>query len=196
MEKNFMRNTTFLCFSILGLALNAFAQAATSCKLPINLDRLAAKAAEVVDVVVQRRGGGPGHPPTDQEPLPGGESSTWEPFHQEGLDLGLPPETAADLVRRYGTETAAVLNLVREDRSLLAPIHPGHRAIGAEVIHHVRREFGVRVEDVLARRLHLDTETEDHGRAAANRIAELMGRELGWDAARVRTEGSRVNFVP
>ena len=45
-----MRNTTFLCFSILGLAFNAFAQAATSCKLPINLDRLAAKAAEVVDV--------------------------------------------------------------------------------------------------------------------------------------------------
>jgi hypothetical protein len=50
MEKNIMRNTTFLCFSILGLALNAFAQAATSCKLPVNLDRLAAKAAEVVDV--------------------------------------------------------------------------------------------------------------------------------------------------
>ena len=155
-------------------------------------------AAEVVDVVVRQRGGrgGPDRPPTDQEPLPGGESSTWEPFRRECLDLGLPPETADHLVQRYGTETAAVLNLAREDRSLLAPIHPGHRAIAAEVIHHVRREFGVRVEDVLVRRLHLDTETGDRGRAAVERVAELMGRELGWDAARARMEAGRVNFQP
>jgi len=151
-------------------------------------------AAEAVDAVVKRLGGGQDRPPTDREPLPGGETSAWGSFIQAALDLGLPGQTAEYLVRRYGTETAAILNLMRDDRSLLAPVHPGHPSIGAEVLHHVRREFAVRVEDVLVRRLHLDTETDDRGRGGIRRLADLMGRELGWDGARVRTEAGRVSF--
>jgi glycerol-3-phosphate dehydrogenase len=127
-------------------------------------------------------------PPTDWEPLPGGESAVLEPFHQTGLELGLPPGTVERLVRRYGTETAAVYNLIREDRRLLQPIHPDHPAIGAEVVQVARRELAVRVEDVLDRRIHLTTETRDGGRAAAAAVAELMGRELGWDADRIARE--------
>jgi glycerol-3-phosphate dehydrogenase len=151
-------------------------------------------AAEVVDAVMARLGERRDRPPTDREPLPGGETGAWDPFLQAALEMGLTSPTAEGLVRRYGTETAAVLNLARDDRSLLGPVHGGHTAIGAEVVHHVRREFAVRVEDVLVRRLHLDTETPDQGREAVPRVAELMGRELGWDAARARFEAGRVNF--
>jgi glycerol-3-phosphate dehydrogenase len=151
-------------------------------------------AAEAVDAVVQRLGGHQDRPPTDRDPLPGGETSACEGFRQAALDLGLPRQSADYLVGRYGTETAAVLNIGRDDRSLLAPVHPGHPAIGAEVVHQVRREFAVQLEDVLARRLRLDTETDDRGQGALQRVADLMGRELGWDAARIRMEMGRVSF--
>ena len=152
-------------------------------------------AAEAVNAALRSLPfGGPaqsrGTTTTDTEPLPGGESRTWEPFVQAGVDLGFPVETVAHLLRLFGTETAAVYNLVREDQALRAPIHPDHPAVGAEVVHCARRELAVRVDDILSRRLHLTTETADHGRAAAGRVAELMGRELGWDEQRVGAEAA------
>jgi hypothetical protein len=50
MEIIHMGKATILCITFLGLAVGAHAQTASSCKIPLNLDRLAAKAAEVVDV--------------------------------------------------------------------------------------------------------------------------------------------------
>jgi hypothetical protein len=45
-----MRKAAPICMAILTLALCARAQDSPACKLPINLERLAAKASEVVDV--------------------------------------------------------------------------------------------------------------------------------------------------
>jgi glycerol-3-phosphate dehydrogenase len=47
------------------------------------------------------------------------------------------------------------------------------------------------VEDVLVRRTHIYYEHAAHGVAAASRVAELMGAELGWDGARIRAEAAR-----
>ena len=85
----------------------------------------------------------------------------------------------------YGTEAAAVCNLARADRSLLARLHPDHPAIEAEVIHHARRELAAEVDDVLTRRIHLRYETADHGARAAPRVAALLGRELEWGETEV-----------
>jgi glycerol-3-phosphate dehydrogenase len=153
-------------------------------------------AAELVDAAVRALGGAEGlrarpRPPTDLEPLPGGESTTGDSFLHAGRDLGLPGALMEHLMRLYGTEAAAILNLVREDRSLATPIHPRHVAIGAQVVHAARREMAQRVEDVLDRRLHLTTETGDHGHAAAPQVARLLGRELGWSADRVQAEAAR-----
>jgi glycerol-3-phosphate dehydrogenase len=101
---------------------------------------------------------------------------------------GLPSDTAEHLVRHYGAETAAVLNLIRDQPSLATPLHPAHPAVEAEVVHAARREFASRVDDVLARRIHLAWETPDHGAAAADRVAALLAAELGWDEARQAEE--------
>jgi glycerol-3-phosphate dehydrogenase len=66
-----------------------------------------------------------------------------------------------------------------------------HPAIEAEVVHAVRRELAQTVEDVLVRRFHLFYEAADHGTAAARRVAELMGEELGWDEERIEEEAER-----
>ena len=45
-----MRKPILLCIAFLGLAVGAYAQTSSPCKIPVNLERLAAKASEVVDV--------------------------------------------------------------------------------------------------------------------------------------------------
>ena len=114
---------------------------------------------------------------TDTEPLPGGESPTFDPFRTAGAELGLPPATVEHLIRTFGTETAAVYNLIRTDRRLREPIHPEHPAIAAEVVQIIRREMVVTAEDVLARRLRLSTETSDSGQAALAYVRSLLEQE-------------------
>ncbi len=130
-------------------------------------------------------------PATDQEPLPGGEVADLAPFRAPGLELGIPPSTVAHLLRHYGSETAAIYNLVREDRRLMAALDPAHPSIEAEVVHVTRREIPRLVEDVMVRRLHLYYETADQGRAATPRVAALMARELEWDEATAAAEAAR-----
>jgi glycerol-3-phosphate dehydrogenase len=153
-------------------------------------------AAELVDQVTeilhQLDGRArPHRPPTDKEPLPGGEVQDLEPLGQPGLELGLPIATVDYLVACHGTECAAVFNLVRERRDLARPLAAGYAAIEAQVLHAARRELAQRVEDVLVRRHHLYYETADHGVGAARRTGELMGEELGWDEARIAEEVER-----
>jgi glycerol-3-phosphate dehydrogenase len=127
-------------------------------------------------------------PPTDTEPLPGGETAEFEPFRRRGAELGLPAAVVDHLVALYGTEAAGIYNLGMGDRSRFELLHPAHCSIEAEVLHAVRRELAQTVEDVLVRRMHLYYETRDRGVRAAGRVAELLGQELGWSAERIEDE--------
>jgi glycerol-3-phosphate dehydrogenase len=128
---------------------------------------------------------------TDEDPLPGGEAADLSQFRDRGLELGIPAASVDHLLRHYGTEAAGIFNLGGADRRLLQSLLEPHPAIEAEVIHAVRRELAQTVEDVLVRRFHLYYEHPDQGVSVARRVAELMGEELGWDAARIQTEADR-----
>ena len=149
-----------------------------------------AMAAEVVDCIVQRIPPRDGRPwpaesATDREALPGGETPELASIRSLGVDAGFSERTVEHLLRHYGTEAAGLYNLARREPALAQPLHPQHPAIAAEVVHAARREFARRVEDVLVRRVHLFYETEDRGREAAPRTAELLGRELSWTTAEI-----------
>ena len=152
-------------------------------------------AAEVVERAMRElrhRDGGRRHEArTDEEPLPGGEAADLSQFRERGLELGIPAPSVDHLLRHYGTEAAGIFNLGGADRGLLRRLLPPHPAIEAEVVHAVRRELAQTVEDVLVRRFHLFYEHSDHGALAAQRVAELMGEELGWDEVRVAEEAER-----
>jgi glycerol-3-phosphate dehydrogenase len=153
-------------------------------------------AMEVVDSAVRELRFREGRPRpaesgTDEEPLPGGETDDFTEFHARGLELGVVPESVEHLVRQYGTEAAGIYNVGAADRRLLRRLVPPHPAIEAEVLHAVRRELAQTVEDVMVRRLHLYYEHPEHGVPAATRVAELMARELGWDAERIAAESAR-----
>src|SRR2546425_7755304 len=126
----------------------------------------------------------PRRPPTDRVPLPGGEAADLDVLVEAARAREVPEPTARHLVQAYGSEAAAVLNLVERDRALGKPIVPGRPEIWAEVTHAVEREMALRLADVLMRRLHLFSETRDQAVPATSAVADHVGELLGWDAAR------------
>jgi glycerol-3-phosphate dehydrogenase len=127
-------------------------------------------------------------PPTDRLPLPGGETADLDVLVDAARARGTSEATARHLVMSYGSEAAAVLNLVDRDRGLGGPIVPGRPEVWAEVGHAVEREMAVRLADVLVRRLHLFYEDRGHAADAAPAVAAKMGEFLNWDATRLAEE--------
>jgi glycerol-3-phosphate dehydrogenase len=90
------------------------------------------------------------------------------------------PEAASRLARRHGTQATEVAALGKK-LDLLRPLVPGRPFLEAEVAWAVRHELALSVDDVLSRRLRLSPELGDERGAAADRVASIMARELGWD---------------
>ena len=130
----------------------------------------------------------PGRPPTDRLPLPGGEAAELEVLVEAARARGAAEATARHLITNYGSEAAAVLNLVDRDRRLGDSVLPGRPEIWAEVTYAVEREMAVRVQDVLIRRLHLFYEVADHGQSVVPKVTAQMKQLLGWDDAREAEE--------
>ena len=145
-------------------------------------DRVAARLHELDGRPVAPR------PPTDRIPLPGGEAAELDVLLESARARGVSEATARHLVASYGSEAAAVLNLVDRDRSLGEPIAPLRPEIWAEVSHAVEREMAVRIQDVLIRRLHLFYQYAEQGTAVAAPVAQRMKRLLGWDEVREAEE--------
>ncbi len=127
-------------------------------------------------------------PPTDREPLPGGEAAELSVLEEGARARGASDATAKHLVAQYGSEAAAVLNLVDRDRTLRAPIVAGRPEIWAEVTYAIEREMAMRVQDVLMRRLHLFYESRDQARDLVPAVASRMKKLLGWDDSREAEE--------
>jgi glycerol-3-phosphate dehydrogenase len=112
-----------------------------------------------------------------------------EPLRLHGwMDRDDPDLPAEAAMRVYGSDAAAVENLIREDDSLRERLHPALPYRGADVIWGARHEMARSVEDVLARRtrsLLLDARASIE---IAPRVAGLMARELGRDDAWARRE--------
>ena len=146
------------------------------------VDRVATRLHELDGRPVAKR------PPTDRQPLPGGEAAELEVLVEAARARGTAETTARHLVAQYGSEAAAVLNLVDRDRKLGAAIISGRPEIWAEVDYAAQRELAVRVQDVMIRRLHLFYEVADHGQSVVAGIAARMKQLLGWDDTREAEE--------
>lgn len=146
-------------------------------------------AAEVVDLVgtkLHRLDGRDSAPraPTAEEPLPGGEVADLELLVRELVKERLSEDAARHLVDTYGTEAMAVANLAFRDTPLAEPLASGVPVLRAEVVHQARREMALSVADVMIRRTHLFRRHPGQGAELTPVVAGLLGRELGWDAAR------------
>jgi glycerol-3-phosphate dehydrogenase len=93
--------------------------------------------------------------------------------------------TARHLASKYGTCAEKLLGLIAEEPDLARPLVDGLPQLRAQVVYAVREEMAVTLEDVLARRIGLQLYGRDEALAAAQPVADLLGRELGWSSAQV-----------
>jgi glycerol-3-phosphate dehydrogenase len=84
-----------------------------------------------------------------------------------------------------------VLELVRADAALGRPLAEGLPYLRAEVVYAVTHEGALHVEDVLMRRTRLFIEAADSGSGAAEDVAVIMGKLLGWHRRRRAAEVAR-----
>ena len=97
-----------------------------------------------------------------------------------------PPEVLESLVHNYGSEYSRILDYADEAPAWAQPLD-GSQTLGAQVVHAVREEMAVSLEDVVFRRT--DLASGGHpGRRALEACAALMAAELGWDARRAQQE--------
>jgi glycerol-3-phosphate dehydrogenase len=92
------------------------------------------------------------------------------------------------LVSRFGTEAAAIRELVARDPSLGKPLVPGLPYLRAEAVYSARHEMVVTLDDLLSRRTRGLLYDRDASVRAAREVAQLIAPELGWDASRVEHE--------
>jgi glycerol-3-phosphate dehydrogenase len=114
----------------------------------------------------------------------------------DAADLPRVPGVAEDayeqLAGRYGFAAHEVLRLAAERPELAEPIVPDRPDLLAEALHAARREQARTVGDVLLRRTRLALTAGRTlcapGGDAPERVAAVMGEELGWDAERRAAE--------
>jgi glycerol-3-phosphate dehydrogenase len=125
---------------------------------------------------------------TAQAPLPGagdaGEASA------TAVAAGIEAESAEHLVHVYGALAETVVAYVERDRSLAARLCPHSPTIAAELVSAVDGEWAQSCADALLRRTALGL-ASCQGLDCLDRVTEVMGARLEWDAARREQEASR-----
>jgi glycerol-3-phosphate dehydrogenase len=103
--------------------------------------------------------------------------------HQLADEFEMARATTEHLVFNYGSEAPRVLELLAESEDLRQPLVPGLPVIGAEVLYAARAEMALSITDILTRRTRLAMTAGREAIPAALTVAEILARELGWNAA-------------
>ena len=93
---------------------------------------------------------------------------------------GLDADTATHLCGVYGTRAMMIGAMISADRGLGERIEADLPYVWAEIEFAARHDLARTVEDVLARRVPLLLVGRDQGLAASERVADLLGGQLGW----------------
>jgi glycerol-3-phosphate dehydrogenase len=145
-----------------------------------------AMAEDTINAVQKYLGGAVTQSSTRHHALSG--AAGYAPDYWQSLASGynLSEQTARHLAGKFGTNTPKVLNLRRENPELAKPILEDLAPLRAEVVHCVRHEMAMTIEDVLFRRLGVQLYSWRSAIHAAPAVAAILADELGWsdDVAR------------
>ena len=154
---------------------------------------MAEKTVDRLQRFLGRAGISPTHKvDTAKTPLPGGTFDTLDALRADvrtrANASGVGRVSADRLTRAYGTRAYRVLELVKHRPELRHLILEDRPHILAEVLYAVQNELALHVEDVLYRRTRIGLETRNKISVAAQRVANVMGTELGWSSRKIAQE--------
>ncbi|MBE2320964.1 glycerol-3-phosphate dehydrogenase/oxidase [Solirubrobacter sp. CPCC 204708] len=129
---------------------------------------------------------------THVTPLVGadGFQALWNRRGRVAADSGVHVARVEHLLRRYGTMTEELLELIHEDPTLGKPLPGADDYLAVEVRYAASHEGALHLDDVLTRRTRISIETWDRGLEAAEPAARLMAEPLGWDEDTIEREVS------
>jgi len=130
-------------------------------------------AEEVTDLAARKLGREP-------KPIPQGS-------RRQGSRRQASLTAAKALPGADGSRAREIAALAAGDPSLAAPLCPHHHGVAAEVAHAVRKEWAMTIGDVLLRRTAIGL-GPCQGLDRLDAVAELMGRLLGWNDERRKSE--------
>ena len=117
-----------------------------------------------------------------------GYRALWNRREALAEQSGLHVARIEHLLDRYGSLIWELLDLLREDPSLSAPLEGSEDYLELEVRYAVTHEGARHLEDVLARRTRASIESWDRAVSTAERCARLMAGPLGWSEEQIRDE--------
>jgi glycerol-3-phosphate dehydrogenase len=149
---------------------------------------------KVTDHVLSRLGTSPAGAntyPTRQAPLPGGQIGAFDAYVNSAAEeaartFGVPRSAAKRIAKTYGSRWRAVLDPIRDDKSLAATLDGSRDLLAAEVEFALREEMAVRVEDFILRRSGLNWYAASALREAAPAVAGHFAAHFGWSDAERR----------
>jgi glycerol-3-phosphate dehydrogenase len=120
--------------------------------------------------------------------LPGADTSAFATFAEHfKQECGLTESTSNRLLRIYGTRSAVLLNLLKEDPSLAEVFDFETGAIAAEVVLAFKHELAQTLSDCLLRRTMVGLNSTC-GLNALEPAARIAQKHLGWSESRVKDE--------
>ncbi|MBP8131980.1 MAG: FAD-dependent oxidoreductase [Candidatus Hydrogenedentes bacterium] len=156
-------------------------------------------AEQVVSLTTQKLGLPETPCVTATTPTYGGDVGLYGPFVETVIARypALPPETAENLARNYGSRLPDVVALLDAEPALAERLCQRFPDIAAEVVYAVREEMALTLEDVLFRRTGLGT-LGSPGDEAIGKVADIMSRELGWSKTgrTAQIERAAARFLP
>jgi glycerol-3-phosphate dehydrogenase len=147
-------------------------------------------ARDAVDAVAHGLDGKVAPSCTDQIPLAGadGFQALWNSRQAIARSSGLHVARIEHLLRRYGSLTGELLEMIAADPGLARPLAGAEDYLRVEAVYAVTHEGARHLEDVMTRRTHISIETWDRGLSAAQEVATLMAGPLKWRARQVSKE--------
>ncbi|MDT0346150.1 glycerol-3-phosphate dehydrogenase/oxidase [Streptomyces litchfieldiae] len=117
-----------------------------------------------------------------------GYDALWNSRARLAARAGLHEARVEHLLRRYGSLTEELLELIAERPALGEPLPAADDYLKAEIVYAASHEGARHLEDVLTRRTRISIETFDRGTRSARECAELMAPVLGWTPEQVERE--------
>jgi glycerol-3-phosphate dehydrogenase len=147
-------------------------------------------ARDAVDAVAHGLDGRVAPSCTDVIPLAGadGYAALWNSRYSLARSSGLHVARIEHLLRRYGSLTGEVLELIAADPGLGKPLAGAEDYLRAEIVYAASHEGARHVDDALTRRTHISIESWDRGMSAAEEAVALMAGPMGWKSQQVARE--------
>lgn len=137
---------------------------------------------------------------TAHKPIPGGDIVRFEDYIEQEIakrPWGLPEKSVRHLIYNYGTRYIDILHSFEEDEALQKPVSSKENVLAAEIVHGVREEMARTLADCVKRRTELGSAVCPDN-ASLQLCAEIMAKELGWDAPKIADEiaKTKASYVP